>query len=257
MEENLNNAKINKQSATDQVSDKIISYIEDGVWKTGDKLPSESELGKIFGVNRLTIRLALQKLNTIGVLKTKNGIGTHVVPFDFGEYIEEASNFYMSDDLLEHVSEFRRAIELPSIDLAIKNGTKGDFETLKKLLDDYIALENDIISDYTKTEIIRITEADIAFHKQIVNMSYNTLFVYAFKVCEKVIFEYIMKLMKHRVESSKNLRLLDKTIKTNYENIHTNIYNSLLNKDAALCKKYYIEMIEYKDINTNVRNIDF
>ncbi len=257
MEENLNSAKINKQSATDQVSDKILSYIKDGLWKTGDKLPSESELGKIFGVNRLTIRLALQKLNTIGVLKTKNGIGTHVVPFDFEEYIEEASNFYMSDDLFEHVSEFRCAIELPSIDLAIKRGTKEDFETLKKLLDDYIYLENKIIGDYKKNVIIRITEADIAFHKQIVNMSYNTLFVYSFKVCEKVIFEYIMSLMKHRIESSIKLRSLDETSKTNYENIHASIYAALLNKDADLCKKYYIEMIEYKDIDENVRNINF
>ena len=39
--------------------------IADGVWKTGDKIPSEGELAEIFGVNRLSVRMALQKLSAL------------------------------------------------------------------------------------------------------------------------------------------------------------------------------------------------
>lgn len=252
METNMKDAKITKKSVTDQVSDKILSYIKDGVWKIGDKLPSETELGEIFGVNRLTIRLVLQKLNTIGILETKNGVGTHVVPFDFEDYIDEASVFYMSDDLLEHVSEYRCAIELPSIDLAIKRATKKDFEVLKKLLDYYTTIEKNISNNPTENDFVKISKADIAFHKQIVNMSHNTLFVYAFKVCENVIFEYIMKLMKHRMETSIKSKQLGKVGESKFDTIHSDIYNALLNKDGDLCKKYYTKMIEHSDIKMHL-----
>jgi GntR family transcriptional repressor for pyruvate dehydrogenase complex len=37
----------------------------------GEKIPSESELADMYGVNRLTIRLALQQLNLIAYWKRK------------------------------------------------------------------------------------------------------------------------------------------------------------------------------------------
>lgn len=43
--------------------------------------PSESDLADLFGVNRLTVRLALQKLNTLGILDTRVGDGTYVCAF--------------------------------------------------------------------------------------------------------------------------------------------------------------------------------
>lgn len=248
----LKDAKIVKKSATDQVANKIISYLKDGTWKTGDKLPSEAELAELFGVNRLTVRMVIQKLNTIGILETKNGVGTHVIPFNFEEYIDEASIYYMSDDLLDHVSEFRHAIELPSIDLAIKRASSDDFEILKKLLDDYTDLEHKILTAPSKDLIEKIAKADIAFHKQIVHMSHNTLFVYTFKVCEKVIFEYILKLMKHRLRQSKKLSVSNQTNETRYDNIHTEIYEALKEKNADLCKQYYIKMIEHSDIKMDL-----
>lgn len=55
--------KIKKVSASEQVCEAIQDQISAGVWKVGDKLPSESDLAAKFGVNRLTVRMALQKLN--------------------------------------------------------------------------------------------------------------------------------------------------------------------------------------------------
>lgn len=46
--------KINRVSIVDQVCAAIKQDVVDGIWKPGDKLPSEAELADTFGVNRLS-----------------------------------------------------------------------------------------------------------------------------------------------------------------------------------------------------------
>ena len=55
--------KIKKVSAADLVCSKIKELVTNGTWATDQKIPSESELADTFGVNRLTVRIALQRLN--------------------------------------------------------------------------------------------------------------------------------------------------------------------------------------------------
>ena len=42
-----------------QVKDAIMDVIKDGTYKSGTRIPSESELGEIFDVSRPTIRQAV------------------------------------------------------------------------------------------------------------------------------------------------------------------------------------------------------
>ena len=60
--------KITRMSVVDQVCASIKQDIADGVWKAGDKIPSEGEFAEMFGVNRLSVRMALQKLSTLGII---------------------------------------------------------------------------------------------------------------------------------------------------------------------------------------------
>jgi GntR family transcriptional regulator len=46
--------------------------------KPGDRLPPERELSEILGVNRLTLRRGLQKLELQGLLNRRQGAGTYV-----------------------------------------------------------------------------------------------------------------------------------------------------------------------------------
>jgi len=43
--------------------------IAEGVFKPGDRIPSEKELCKIYGVSRLTIRRALEELRREGIIE--------------------------------------------------------------------------------------------------------------------------------------------------------------------------------------------
>ena len=103
--------KIKKVSASEQVCEAIQDQISAGVWKVGDKLPSESDLAAKFGVNRLTVRMALQKLNALGIVETRTGSGTFVIEFDFESYLKTASRFYEQSGMMQNVQEFRIHIE--------------------------------------------------------------------------------------------------------------------------------------------------
>jgi GntR family transcriptional regulator, transcriptional repressor for pyruvate dehydrogenase complex len=57
------------QKIVDQVFESIIS----GELKVNEKLPSEKELGKIFGVSRVTVREAIRSLEQSGVIEVRQG----------------------------------------------------------------------------------------------------------------------------------------------------------------------------------------
>ncbi|TSD92927.1 phosphonate metabolism transcriptional regulator PhnF [Skermania sp. ID1734] len=62
------------------IADQLRSEIADGRRAPGSKLPSEGELAKNFSVNRNTVRQSIASLAEDGVVETKRGRGTFVVP---------------------------------------------------------------------------------------------------------------------------------------------------------------------------------
>ena len=67
--------QIDRRRLADQIIDKLVSMIADGVLKTGNKLPPEPELMKQFGVGRSYIRYAVGALALIGLIKVHPGHG--------------------------------------------------------------------------------------------------------------------------------------------------------------------------------------
>jgi len=64
-----------------QVKNHIITSIENGELKIGDKLMSENEMLKFYGVGRVTIRNALSELVAEGCLRKEQGLGTFVMAY--------------------------------------------------------------------------------------------------------------------------------------------------------------------------------
>ncbi|QOY60562.1 GntR family transcriptional regulator [Thermophilibacter immobilis] len=61
-----------------QIYADIKDSIESGVYKTGDRIPSEAELSKEYDVSRITVRRAIEGLCSDGFLNKKQGRGTFV-----------------------------------------------------------------------------------------------------------------------------------------------------------------------------------
>lgn len=62
----------------EQVKDFIVRRIQDGSWRAGDRLPSESELVAQFGISRMTVNRALRELTEQGRIVRVAGVGSFV-----------------------------------------------------------------------------------------------------------------------------------------------------------------------------------
>ena len=63
--------KINKDSVQDMVFAQLKKAILDGTFQPGDRLPSENELCAQLGVSRPSVKLAIQRLCTLGMAETR------------------------------------------------------------------------------------------------------------------------------------------------------------------------------------------
>jgi GntR family transcriptional regulator, transcriptional repressor for pyruvate dehydrogenase complex len=239
------NKKIKKNNLADQVCDAIRKSIKDKEWEPDSKLPSEASLAEMYGVNRLTIRIALQKLNAMGILKTKAGEGTFVREFDFIKYINDVSDMIMSPDMLEGVWEFRKYFELECIRLSIHHA--GDAE-IKNLEEKYKAFE-DIVnkkSGYGEDRLHQIIEADLDFHYEVCKSTKNSLFPLAFSAVREPIYQYIKSLVSVGIEKVDSKGMPIKLVSEESLGNHRLIVNGIKNKDYKLCEKAYLEMTDPK-----------
>src|SRR5262245_17464418 len=67
---------------TEQVGGLVLRSIDRGELSIGSRLPSERVLAERLGVSRVTVVRALDHLRAAGVLSTKRGSGTQVLPID-------------------------------------------------------------------------------------------------------------------------------------------------------------------------------
>lgn len=67
----------NASSLQEQIAQSLRREIDDGAYEPTGKLPSEAELMARFGVSRVTVRLALARLDDAGVIERRQGKGSY------------------------------------------------------------------------------------------------------------------------------------------------------------------------------------
>lgn len=76
-----------------QLQDIIIKKIEEGQYLPGEAIPSERKMAERYGVNRMTVKRAVEKLVEEGYLLRKPGSGTYVAKRDHKKIdLDYASN---------------------------------------------------------------------------------------------------------------------------------------------------------------------
>ncbi len=233
--------KLKKESLSDMVSNSIKEMILNSTWKTGDRLPPESNLAEMFGVNRLTVRLGLQRLNDLGLVETRKGEGTFVRKFSLESYLNSVEDLYLDTRMLNDVCAFRSCIELESARLAIMNQTPAALDIFKKKYDEYINIpyHYDI---HTPVGLNKYIDADLDFHYQICEMSGNRLFLLSFKMSKNIIRSYISQLVQNRM----HLIVDEKGYPIENADNHKQIFESIQRRDVEGCMKVYSDMINYK-----------
>lgn len=153
------------ESPVDKIIRQLRQLISSGQLQAGDKLPSERKLSEKLGVSRSYVRVALQKLEFYGILKTLPQSGTVVAGMGI-----TALEGLISDVLKIENSDFaslvetRVLLETEAAKLAAERRTEEDIIEIQKALDAY--------EDIVKQDKPAI-EQDLMFHLKIAEASKN------------------------------------------------------------------------------------
>ena len=194
-----------RRSAAADVQAQLQTLIETGQFKQNDRLPSEIELARSFGVSRPVVREALMSLQTLGLTTSQSGKGTFVIsdrvrtPLLVGRYSPA------------HIKEVRRALEIPSAELAAQRRTDKDVGQLAALLARLEDADNPA----------RRNQLDADFHIAVAIASGNPLLVKLIEDMRTVLEEHSLALAKapHRRKAA------------HIE--HSIIYDAIVRRDAG------------------------
>ena len=232
--------KITRMSVVDQVCASIKQDIADGVWKAGDKIPSEGEFAELFGINRLSVRMALQKLSTLGIIETRVGEGSFVRSFSLRPFLSEIAVFYDDDEKYREVQQLRNLLEGECMNLAIQYATEEEKARLYELLEQYNADTKEFHRNIDDQELLdRVVDADLAFHYQVVKMGHNSLYKDVYFMVQQLIRRHIAHMVStrthRRVEAGLSPDAMDDT--------HIRIYESIVHGDAEAARRAREEVL--------------
>jgi len=218
---------INKITASRMVVEQIIEKLKAGEIKPGDKLPSQTELAKLFRVGLSSIREAIKALDAMGYVDIIQGKGTH-----FKKNISSDSLYLIGlKKALEVVGvndlmKTREVIECSAAELASKSADMNKLQRLQeaiKILDQAEYGEN-------------FLEADLGFHFALAEASDNLL------LCEilKLLVEKVHR--HHLIYFSISSELVKKT-KDTANQILSHIIRGE-GENAAACVRYHLSVVD-------------
>lgn len=91
--------RLSRENATslyEQIATRLMEEMEAGLYEPTGRLPSESELGERFGVSRVTVRLALDKLVQEGAVVRKQGKGSYAAGRQVRHGLDTLRSFHES-----------------------------------------------------------------------------------------------------------------------------------------------------------------
>ncbi|MFT4127419.1 MAG: FCD domain-containing protein [Gordonia sp. (in: high G+C Gram-positive bacteria)] len=159
------------------VIDAMLARIQDGTWAVGHRIPAEPDLVTEFGVGRNTIREAVRALEHAGLLAPRRGDGTFVRTRNvLTEALARSADRSGLVDLLTT----RRALESEAAALAAQAPDHTDVTALR-------VLRARAVDAWAAGDTAAHADADIAFHRAVVERCGNRLLVELYDGLSEVI----------------------------------------------------------------------
>ena len=156
-----------------RISDTIAATLEqrilEGSVKPGDRLPPERELAVDLGVSRPSLREAIQKLASKGMVHSRQGGGTYVTDVLESSFSDPWQDMMgKHPNLREDMLEFRRMLEGQAAEWAAERATEADIQRLEQTF-------SALMAAFQSDDAQQRSDADIAFHQAIGDAAHNVL----------------------------------------------------------------------------------
>lgn len=154
------------------VADRILEDIASSGLQEGQLFMTSDQVGERYSVSRSIAREAISRLQALGVLESRQRKGLLVRRPDPVRLTQQWLPFYCRASHagdLRTLAEFRYALEVGAIELAIVKGTDEQIAELERCAAEFEAIASKRGHDAAADE------ADLAFHKAILDMTGNAL----------------------------------------------------------------------------------
>ena len=214
---------VRKHQLVDQVMRQVLEQITCGKFALGDRLPSEPQLMRQFGVGRTTIREAIRALAHAGHVEVRQGSGTYVRSVSKGEGVSLADKLRSAH--VREVYQVRRALEVEVVRIAAQSRDDTDLAHIRSLIDRLCEnLQNDSRQAFLEADL-ELYSALAASTKNAVLIDLYRSFSHALKdaLAQVMVFPGVMKSCLAR---------------------HERVYQAILNRDSQLAEAITAQFLE-------------
>lgn len=174
--------KEKRASVSETIFENLKGRIIAGEWKPGERIPSENKLCQLTGASRVSVRAAIQKLSSLGLVESKQGGGTFVCEMSGEQHLNSVLPYFvLSRPDRISMFEFRRIIEVEGAALAAQRADAAQIAAM------YAATRK--MAEATATE--EITRHDLEFHYLIMQGSRNSILVKVFEILQDTYFSLL------------------------------------------------------------------
>jgi GntR family transcriptional repressor for pyruvate dehydrogenase complex len=156
-----------RQTLSDDIARRISQMIQGGDYRPGTRLPAISTMARQFGVGGPTLREALKKLETVGLVNIRHGSGVYVGSAPGSMLIPNPIvETTASKKLLVDLIEARIPIELQTAALAARHAAEVHLTEMASLL---------TIAGASFDDAMLLNQVNLSFHRQIALASGNVV----------------------------------------------------------------------------------
>lgn len=195
----------------------LSAAVRDGQLRPADKLPTEAELMARYGVSRTVVREAISRLQASGLVETRHGIGTFVLPpADSGNFRIARHDLATVADVIS-VLELRISLETEAAGLAAQRRTTHNLQAMSQALqtfDEALRSESDAVP------------SDFQFHMEVARATGNQHFA------DLMTYLGTMIIPRTRVNTPRSAPEGRLAYLQRVHGEHENIYQAIQNQDA-------------------------
>jgi DNA-binding FadR family transcriptional regulator len=154
---------IQQKTIVAQVMDKLRDLIASGVYKPGDRIPTEHELAQRFGIGRSSIREAIKTFQYLGILESRVAKGTFLCNRSHISTEAILWSLLLGDDDMWEILALRQSIENTAFRTVMQKYIKNKKE-MEPMIQSLRAEVKNMKAAVRENSNEKMVQADFNFH---------------------------------------------------------------------------------------------
>jgi GntR family transcriptional repressor for pyruvate dehydrogenase complex len=214
---------------SEEIVDQIKNAILEGKLKPGDKLPPERELIKDLGVSRVSLREALNSLESTGFVEIRQGDGSFVRSV-VADRVKDPLHLMIKENTNKvfDLIEVRKGIETWAAYYAANRATEENIEALTRIIE---AMKRELDENQPSHK------SDADFHLAISQASHNTIQAHLMFTIYALLEEYL------RFLNEKTLSNLG--VRSRLYQQHLRIFHAIKDRNGEAAQREVMEHLNF------------